>query len=295
MSFFTKKKILVTHNGAFHADDLFATATLSILNNGNIKIIRTRDEDVIKTGDYVYDVGGEHDPERNRFDHHQKGGAGTRDNGVPYAAFGLVWAKYGEQICGSKEASMKIDEELVQAIDAHDNGLNTYKTEGAVGPYIIESLFTAFRPTWKEEEDYDTPFVKLVPFVREFLERRIKKTKDALEAESFVRKDYEDAKDKRLIIIDGNYPWNDILMEYEEPLFVVWQRANLWRVGCVRKEHNSFDNRKSLPIEWAGLSGEDMARVSGVPDATFCHNGRFLAVAKSKEGAIKLAQIALSS
>jgi len=36
-----------------------------------------------------------------------------------------------------------------------------------------------------------------------------------------------------------------------------------------------------------------LAKVTGVPDATFCHNGRFLAVAKSKEGALKLAEIAL--
>ena len=38
MSIFKKKKICVTHNGSFHADDLFAMAALSILNNGNIKI-----------------------------------------------------------------------------------------------------------------------------------------------------------------------------------------------------------------------------------------------------------------
>lgn len=46
MCIFKKKKILITHNGAFHADDLFAAATLSILNDGNVKIIRTRDPKV---------------------------------------------------------------------------------------------------------------------------------------------------------------------------------------------------------------------------------------------------------
>ena len=40
MSIFKKKKILITHDSTFHADDLFAAATLSILNKGNIKIIR---------------------------------------------------------------------------------------------------------------------------------------------------------------------------------------------------------------------------------------------------------------
>ncbi|MCE9517420.1 MYG1 family protein [Candidatus Nomurabacteria bacterium] len=103
MSFFTKKKILVTHNGTFHADDVFATATLSLLLDGNIKVIRTRDPKIIASADYVYDVGGEYNLYKNLFDHHQKGGAGKRENGIPYAAFGLVWKSYGAAICGSHE------------------------------------------------------------------------------------------------------------------------------------------------------------------------------------------------
>jgi uncharacterized UPF0160 family protein len=294
MSIFTKKKIFVTHNGTFHADDIFATATLSILLDGNIKVIRTRDEKWFKKGDFVYDVGGEYDPARNRFDHHQKGGAGARENGVPYAAFGLVWKTYGEKICGSKEVAQRIDEHLVQAIDSHDNGLSIHKVDGVVGPYLVESVFGAFRPSWKEGEEYDTPFLEVVAFAKKFLIRKIKRATDSLEAEIFVKKDYEQAKDKRIVIIEGNYPWDDILMQYPEPLYVVWQRTGMWRVGCVRKEKGSFENRKSLPEAWAGLVDEEMAKVSGVPDATFCHNGRFLAVAKSKEGAIALAQKALA-
>lgn len=293
MSFFKKNKILVTHNATFHADDIFATATLSILNNGNVKVIRTRDEDLIKGADYVYDVGGIYDPSINRFDHHQKGGAGKRENGIPYAAFGLVWKTYGEVVCGSLEVAKKIDEGLVQAIDAQDNGVDLYKVEGNVGPYLIQSMFNAFRPSWKEKEDFDTPFLELVEFAKKFLIRKIKKETDALEAETFVKKAYEEANDKRLIVIDGSYPWSDVLMEYPEPLYVIWERMGVWRVGCVGKEKKSFENRKSLPEAWAGLRDEELAKVSGVPDAVFCHNGRFLVVAKSKEGALALAGKAL--
>ena len=38
---------------------------------------------------------------------------------------------------------------------------------------------------------------------------------------------------------------------------------------------------------------ETLQKVTGVEDAVFCHKGLFLAVAKSKEGAIKLAELAL--
>jgi uncharacterized UPF0160 family protein len=293
MSLFTKNKILVTHNSTFHADDVFATAALSILLDGNIKVVRTRDEEWFEKGDYVYDVGGEYDPSRNRFDHHQKGGAGVRENGTPYAAFGLVWKTYGEKLCGGKAVAQKIDEGLVQAIDAGDNGLDMYKIIGEVGPYLIENVFSAFRPSWKEEEEYDKPFMELVDFAKKFLIRKIKKTQDVLEAENIVEKFYTEASDKRLIVLDDSYPWEDVLMKYPEPLFVVGPKTGKWRVFTIRKERKSFENRKSLPEAWAGLVDEEMAKVSGVPDATFCHNGRFLAVANSKEGAIALAQKAL--
>ena len=54
-------KKLITHNGTFHADDVFACVTLSLMlekNGEKFKIIRTRDEKIIKGGDYVFDIGG---------------------------------------------------------------------------------------------------------------------------------------------------------------------------------------------------------------------------------------------
>ncbi len=293
MSLFNKNKILVTHDSTFHADDIFATAALSLLLDGKIEVIRTRDEKIIQSADYVYDVGGEHDPARNRFDHHQKGGAGSRENGIPYAAFGLVWKTYGETICGSMDVAQKIDESLVQSIDAEDNGVNSYTLIGEAKPYVIQGVINAFRPTWKEGENFDGPFMELVAFFRMFLIRKIKKAKDAIEAESFVNKAYEEAADKRLIVLSDQYPWRSVYLAYDEPLYVVSPKASKWYVYCVPKEEGSYENRKSFPESWAGLRDEDLAKVTGIPDALFCHNGRFLAVAKSKEGALQLAQKAL--
>jgi len=120
------KKILVTHNGTFHADDLFATATLALVFNGNIKVIRTRDEEIIKKADFVYDVGGIYNPEKNLFDHHQKEGAGKRENGIPYASFGLVWKKFGKKICGSQKVADEVDQKLVQLFSDGDMIVRTY-------------------------------------------------------------------------------------------------------------------------------------------------------------------------
>jgi len=50
-----------------------------------------------------------------------------------------------------------------------------------------------------------------------------------------------------------------------------------------------------LPAEWAGLRDAELARVTGVADAVFCHRNRFMAVARTKEGAVALAKLALKT
>jgi uncharacterized UPF0160 family protein len=105
---------------------------------------------------------------------------------------------------------------------------------------------------------------------------------------------YDAAPDKRFIIVDKTFPL-DPLEDKKEVLYVVSpeSRSGGWCVRTVRVNPHEYPNRKDLPAEWAGKSGADMAAASGVPDATFCHLKRFLAVAKSKEGAIELAKKAV--
>jgi len=293
MSFFNKNKILVTHSGTFHADDLFATATLSILFDGKIKVIRTRDPKIIEKADIVYDIGGIYDDKINRFDHHQRGGAGNRDNGIPYSSFGLIWKTYGEKICGSKEVADKIDKKLVQPIDANDNGMKLFELNNDIAPYTIQDILFAFRPSWKEEQDHDSCFMSLVPFIEKIIKREIIKTTDNLKAESIIRLIYEKTEDKRVIVIEDNYPWFEYINEYSEPLYVVSKKDNMWRAEAVRVEKYNFEVRKQFPENWAGKRDEEMVKETGVSDAVFCHNGRFLIVAKSKEGIMELVQKAL--
>src|SRR3989344_7640800 len=106
------KKILVTHNGSFQSDDIFAAATISILlerAGEPYEIIRTRDPEIIKTGDYVFDVGGIHDEVSNKFDHHQVGGAGKGEEEIEYSSFGLVWKKFGLELSGSMPVMQLIE------------------------------------------------------------------------------------------------------------------------------------------------------------------------------------------
>src|SRR5919107_4332898 len=112
---------VATHPGNFHADDVFAVATLG-LAEGALEVVRTRDRELIAAADARIDVGGRDDPATGDYDHHQKGGAGARENGVRYASFGLVWRRYGAALTGDEETARAIDDRLVQGVDANDTG-----------------------------------------------------------------------------------------------------------------------------------------------------------------------------
>jgi uncharacterized UPF0160 family protein len=301
MSFFKKKKILITHDGTFHTDDLFATAALSILNNGNIKIIRTRDPELLKKGDYVYDVGGIYDPENNKFDHHQKDGAENRPNSIPYSSFGLVWKKYGEKLCGSKEIAELLDKKIAQPIDAIDNGVDIYKSifDGIV-PYTADQVFLNYKPTWKENnKNIDSIFIEQVKKVEKLLLREIEVVRVDIEGKNIILENYNKSENKKIIIINENFPrylYQNTLSFLPEPIYLVFPsgHSSVWKIEAIKKSNDTMESRKTFPEAWRGEFDLDkLKEVSGIPDIIFCHKGGFLAETLSKEGAIKLAEKAL--
>ena len=183
---------VVTHSGNFHADDVFGVASLTLLFEARktpFKITRSRDKKVIQTGDIVLDVGGIYDEKENFFDHHQIGGAGERQNGIPYASFGLIWRKFGVEIAGGRKFAEKMDSELVQYIDAGDNGYGELKCYAAsVFPYTIERAVVAFNLGWLDgAADSDGRFFDAVKFARGVLIRELKIVKEIIEGEKFLQ------------------------------------------------------------------------------------------------------------
>jgi hypothetical protein len=70
----SKSLSIGTHNGTFHCDEALAVFLLrqtDIYRDADLK--RTRDPLILDTCDIVVDVGAAYDPDRNRFDHHQRG------------------------------------------------------------------------------------------------------------------------------------------------------------------------------------------------------------------------------
>jgi len=284
---------IVTHNGNFHADDVFSIAALKHIFP-YFNLVRTRDLDVIASADIVIDVGGEYDPESGRFDHHQRGGAGQRDNGIPYSSFGLIWQKYGVDICnGNQEVANSIDADLVSTIDAIDCG----HVEGVAQGISLSHTISMFNPTWQEDSHFDSCFDEAVNFASHVLTRFIATASGGINAKSIVAKAIENAQDPRVIVLEKYTPWKRTVHALStEALYMVYPSSSgQWRIQTVPVEPGSFEDRKPLPTPWAGLSDQALKDVTGIKDAMFCHNGLFIAGAESFESTMKMASIALQA
>jgi uncharacterized UPF0160 family protein len=285
-------KTIATHNGNFHADDVFSVAALKSIFPP-FTLIRTRDLDKIAKADIVIDVGGEYDADAGRFDHHQRGGAGEREHGIPYSSFGLIWQKYGVEICGgNKDVAHAVDTGLVSTIDAIDCGHVTGVSEGV----SLSQTISMFNPTWQEDAHFDDCFDEAVEFASHVLSRFIASANGGISAREIVAKAIENAEDPRVIVLEKYTPWKRTVHDLSErALYMIYpSQTGQWRIQTVPVEPGSFEDRKPLPATWAGLSDGELQQVTGIEDAMFCHNGLFIAGAESFESTMKMATIALS-
>jgi uncharacterized UPF0160 family protein len=82
----------------------------------------------------------------------------------------------------------------------------------------------------------------------------------------------------------------------DKALYMVYpSHSGQWIVQTVPVEPGSFEDRKSLPKPWAGLSDKEFQDETELEDAVFCHNGLFIAGAKSFASAMKMAAMALEA
>lgn len=81
----------------------------------------------------------------------------------------VVWfgKKYGKELCGSEDVARKIDQKLIQAIDADDNGQELVESTHEATPYFLQDFLYVFRPTWKEDaKKNDESFLNSFPLLK---------------------------------------------------------------------------------------------------------------------------------
>jgi uncharacterized UPF0160 family protein len=113
-------------------------------------------------------------------------------------------------------------------------------------------------------------------------------------ARDCVVKAYEKRKTKELLILNKYCPYGEALRDIDENnevLFVIYPRKDSYAMQTVRNEDR--EDKKKFPKAWAGKRDEELAAVTGAKDAVFCHTGRFIAVAGSLEGIMKMARLAI--
>ena len=288
----------ITHAGTFHADEIFASIILSKILP-QVTIIRVNEIKEKFANKYIYDIGG------GELDHHQIGGNGERENGVKYAACGLVWRKFGIEVLKKYDVQeidyvwKAIDKGLVQVIDANDNG-QFPKINIDYSLVNISKIISYFNPEWDEEIDADSRFLDALNMAELIFNNTIKHAIAKSKAKSIIEKEIEKSENG-IMILKRNLPWKEFLIESENEKskninFVVFpSNRGGFNTYAVPVNLNSFENRKEFPNEWAGLRDEKLQKITGVKTARFCHNACFICSADTEEDAIKLAKIANSN
>ena len=307
---------ILTHSGSFHADDVFGVAVLVALHPEHT-LARTRDAATIAQADFAVDVGGEWDPARGRFDHHQRGFDGARPGGEGYASAGLVWREYGRAYVRHVAATMgarieaaaidaiaaDLDASLVRYLDLVDTGAKMV----APGVFGLSSQVAALNSTWLEEQGLSVEargalqlerFREAMALVQRFLERLVMRRVGQELAADRVRAAPRLLGGRVLHLAEGGVPWTRVVLdEMPDVLFVLYPEADdegeRYVLRTVPVRADSFEARRDLPRAWAGLREAQLASASGVFDALFCHTNLFIAVARSFEGALRMAELAL--
>lgn len=298
---------LVTHSGGFHADELLSSVILTRLFP-EARLVRSRSPEWITPGSdrIVYDVGGAFDPAAGIFDHHQRG-APLRDDGQPFSSFGLVWRQFGRDFLVAlgvpaphvDALHASFDSDFVLPVDLMDNGALSPSTAGVLSKLTLPVLLETLKPVFddREADADDRAFHAALSIARGFVEAGIRQGAAKLRAESIVLDAIAATGDARVLELPMGMPFRPAIVKSgaDHLLFVVHPRDTDWCLTGIRRSGDGFELRADLPASWAGLSGEKLAAVCGVADATFCHNGRFIAAAKTREGMLAMADIAVAN
>ena len=273
-----------THSGKFHADDVFSAALLLYLNP---EITITRGNQVPENYEgLVFDIG------RGQYDHHQKDSR-IRDNGVPYAAFGLLWEKLGPEILG-EELALKFDESFVQPLDINDN--TGEKNE-------LATLIGNFNPGWDSKSSNDEAFFQAVSVAGMILENKFERYLGNERADRRVEEVLTEhaaslasgdtpAENTNILILPEFIPCQKRLSETNIAFVIFPSNRGGYCIQPQKKEY-SMNYKCSFPSEWLGLENEELQEVTGLKTAGFCHKGGFLMTTGELADAVQACKISM--
>ena len=290
---------IYTHDGTFHSDEVFAIALIKMFYKKNLKIIRTRDDIILKKAkedknSFVIDVGGEYNEKYKNFDHHQRTfnhkwkKSKTKKKEILFSSCGLVWRflrRKGYLKKYDNEVLDKVETNLIQKIDMHDNGIKNW---------TLSQMISKCNREENKIEDFqkavDMAFIHLEnSFYSEIV--NIKKYKMFLnDIENYNPEDQyfisqTTIKDAEVL--------NKISNE-TNALFIIYphnecEEGESWRIKSVNHYNENGDKVNILaPESWRGETGKRLQNKTNLKGLLFVHRAGFTIGVKTLNQAIKV-------
>jgi uncharacterized UPF0160 family protein len=220
------KKLIVTHNKIFHADEVSAIALLKLFTKDDIEVIRIDHNSVDFTAyDMVIDIGKKFDGIKY-FDHHQyKGGKSSA---------GLIW-----EYLKLEDKYPKISK-LIKLIDDNDTGVLKAKE------FEYPSLIKCFNTKNITSKEQDEAFKKAVDFAITVFDSLATAQEEIDQARSIVANSFNFNNNQEIIELLKFTPhWTTYINGTTTPHIkaVVWEdkEENNYKVKIPPKRLGSFE------------------------------------------------------
>ena len=282
---------VVTHDGIFHSDEVFACAALSIVyGRDNVSIIRTRDSKVLELATqnkdtWVIDVGNSYDPSMLNFDHHMRDFDVTNSFGNKLSSFGMVV----EALLGLnfftevKESLLKFSNK----VDMLDNGVK--KTE--------DLIFLSVLNSYSDNEVIN--FYAALEVATSYLRSLINQWKEERIINMRLNDSLGNMTEDGIIYNTDYIPVDERANSIPEAKLVVYKsKTGTYNIQSVNVgETKDFSVRCPSPEGWRGLRDDELIRASGGLPLTFCHVGGFLTVTSTDglDEALRVARIIINT
>ena len=176
---------IITHNGIFHSDEVFAVAFLQFLyQESKVIFERTREKEVIAKAQqnkdtFVLDIGGVYQKEMRNFDHHQKEYQGEQ------SSFGLLIDSLPKHQVKSLfpyiDAFQYFKKQLVKPIDKWDNNTNgIIQIANHNDIYSLQRIINSFNQEIPFGLEQERAFVKAVDFAGSMIKKEIDAANDSI-------------------------------------------------------------------------------------------------------------------
>lgn len=270
-------RVICTHNGKghtdfFHADEVFACMMLKLLPRFERHVIvRTRDEEVVKTADVVVDIGMQYNSSLLRFDHHQPDFHHTFESRPTLlSSAGLIYRHFGHQLLPILSPSLLPDDlsflfkrtycALIESVDGTDNGVP--RCSGEVNFRDYTSISTEInRMNVKSLRFEDEVFEEAMDLARNTLTKVVGYIRDnELPAKKLVESAFENRKQYHksggILVLQRSCPWKVGVEELNwrrvQVMYVVSPSQGKWEVVRTVQERGgdsvqNYDNCRRLP------------------------------------------------